>query len=82
MELGCTRKVLISIPLIHRPTGGARICAGWCQDSLMWVGSQLLRAPWLRPSCLWRVRLPRIDSAVRWGDFLDGCGALNQLLAA
>ena len=37
---------------------------------------------WLRPSCLWRVRLPHIDSAVHWGDGLVGCGALNQLLAA
>jgi hypothetical protein len=37
---------------------------------------------WLRPSCLWRVRLPRIDAAVYWGDFLVGFGDLNQFLAA
>jgi hypothetical protein len=70
MELGCTRKVLIYIQLIHPPTSEARICAGWCQDSLMWVGSQLLRALGCAPAasgaCVCRASILQSDGVIFW----------------
>ena len=70
MEHVRMRTVLIFIPQMHRSTGGARICAGWCQDSLMWVGSQLLEASGCAPAasgaCVCRTSTLQSIGVISW----------------